>query len=132
MKQEIHITLLFNLAIGNVGLFMMSSPSLAVPADWVGHKVYAQKHNSSHPVKAQPAEESRLVHRFDDRHHPKDKENRLPVFIVEEILRGENKEEGENGSEDRGNRPAYLLGNDQSIGKNENSKSNPLLRRHIH
>ena len=98
MKQEIHITLLFNLAIGNVGLFMMSSPSLAVPADWVGHKVYAQKHNSSHPVKAQPAEESRLVHRFDDRHHAKDEEDRFPVFVMKKFLGAQYENECQDGA----------------------------------
>ena len=109
MKQEIHITLLFNLAIGNVGLFMMSCPSLAVPADWVGHKVYAQKHNSSHTVKPQPSEETRLVQRLDDRHHTEDEEERLPVFIMKEVLRSQDEDKGQNGAEDRGDRPANLL-----------------------
>ena len=99
MKQETYITLLFNLAIGNVGLVMMSCPSLAVPADWVGHKIYAQKHNSSRTVKLQPSKETRLIHGLNYRHHSEDEEDRLPVFIMKQILGSQNEDEGQNGSE---------------------------------
>ena len=43
MKQESHITLLLNFAIGNVGLLMMRCSSVAIAEDWVGHKIYAEK-----------------------------------------------------------------------------------------
>ena len=37
-------------------------------------------------VKAQPPEKTRLIHRLDDRHHPEDEEDGLPVLIMEQIL----------------------------------------------
>jgi len=81
-------------------------------------------------VKAEPSEEARFIHGLDDGHHPEDEENRLPVLIMEKILRSQNEDEGQNSPEDRCNRPAHLFRNDESIGENENSQSDPLLRCH--
>jgi hypothetical protein len=40
---------------------------------------------------------------------------------MEEVLRGQDEDESQNGTEDRGNRSTDFLGDDQPVRQNENS-----------
>jgi hypothetical protein len=82
-------------------------------------------------AKPQPPEEAQFFHLFDHRHHAEDEDNRFPILESKKLLGPEDKEVGQNGAKDGHDRAIDLLRNDQTVGENKNSESDPLPYGHL-